>query len=100
MPRLLERINFSKVVTILAVTFVVAIGACGLTAFASNSFGSFAVVLGVIELGVMILSAIGLAVMLILWLIAAIMGVNRTAGSDTMGLSDPKDENDKRDEQG
>ena len=36
MPRLLEHINFPKVVTVLAVSFGVALGACGLTALGSS----------------------------------------------------------------
>jgi uncharacterized membrane protein len=92
MPRLLERINFAKVVATLAIILVVAIGACGLTALTANSTGSFAMPLGILELAVMILSAIALFVMLILWLIAAMIGANTRGGSETVRLSDTSDD--------
>ena len=92
MPRLLERINFPKVIAILAITFVVAVGACGLTALSANSAGSLAVPLGLIELAAIILSAIGLVVILILWVITAIMRGNSTPSPDSGRPIDPKDD--------
>ena len=75
MPRLLERINFPKVVTTLSITFVVALGACGLTFLASNQgAGDYLIPLGLIELAAMGLSGIGLVVTLVLWIVAALLG--------------------------
>jgi len=82
MPQLLDRINFPKIVIVLAVTFGVALGACGLTAIGLTAIGgtlggNFAITLGLIELGVMLLSLLGLVLTLIAWAIAA---ATRTRG--------------------
>jgi len=77
MPQLLDRINFPKIVIVLAVTFGVALGACGLTAIGGTLGGNFAITLGLIELGVMLLSLLGLVLTLIAWAIAA---ATRTRG--------------------
>jgi hypothetical protein len=92
MPRLLESINFPKVVTVLAVTFGVALGACGLTALAANKgAGQYLLPLGIIELAVMVLSAGGLVLTVIVWVVVAAIG-NRGGGeSDTIKLFDDSD---------
>lgn len=72
MPRLLDRIKFAKIVTILAVTFGIAVGACGLTAVASaGAHGAVLLPLMFLEMAVMLISALGLVIFLILWIIAA-----------------------------
>ena len=78
MPRWLERVNFPKLFTIFAVTFGIALGACGLTALAANSVGGGNLMgLALVELGVMILSAAGFLVVLILWLVALVFGLRK-----------------------
>jgi hypothetical protein len=78
MRRLLEHFNFPKIFTILAFTFGVALGACGLTVLASGTAGGGRLMeLAIFEMGVMVLSLAGLFVVLILWLLAAILGVRR-----------------------
>lgn len=72
MPRLLDHVNFPKVVTVLAVTFGVALGACGLTALVGR--GDTAMTFGIVELAVMVLSAIGLIVAVIVWIIVTAIG--------------------------
>ena len=76
MPRLLDHVSFPKILIVLSVTFVVALGACGLTgAFGNNNAGTFIF----IELGVMALSAVGLTLTAIVWIVVAATG-NRGAG--------------------
>jgi hypothetical protein len=64
MPRLLENVNFAKIVTVLAIVFGVALGSCGITAVLAigggsinQSVGAAFMVLGYAELAVMILSS-------------------------------------------
>jgi hypothetical protein len=71
---LVKRIPFAKIATVLALTFGIALGLCGVTVFVSSSIGSRrAESLGVLELAAMILSAAGLVLTLILWVILAIV---------------------------
>ena len=94
MPQLLERINFPKIVTVLAVTFAVALGACGLTGtgIATSGGGSDILVpLGFIELAVILLSAFGLVLTGVVWIIAAALGKTEHRGSAPQRLFDDKD---------
>jgi hypothetical protein len=82
MPRFLKHVNFPKIVTVLAVTFAVALGACGLTVLASShGGGQYAMPLGILELAVMILSAAGLVVTVVVWVIASAIGNLNSKGS-------------------
>jgi hypothetical protein len=84
MPQLLERINFPKVVTVLAVTFAVSLGACGLTGIgiAKPDGGSDILVwLGFIELAVIFLSAFGLVLTAVVWIVGAALGKTEHRGS-------------------
>ena len=93
MPRLLERINFPKVVTVLAVSFGVGLGACGLTALASSHGGAdYFLPLGLIELAVILLSALGLIVTVIVWIVASLLG---QTGSQPQRLFNDSDKDDK-----
>ena len=80
---LAQRIPFTKIVIILASIFGVALGLCGITAFAAGaipgSSGNFLFTFGIIELAVILLSSIGLVLTLILWVIVSIIG--RSASS-------------------
>jgi hypothetical protein len=69
---LLDRINFPKVFTVLASTLGLSFGACGLTLLA-NLNGSRANTLIAIETGLFLLSAAGLVLTFILWVIARII---------------------------
>ncbi len=88
MPRLLSHINFPKVVTVLAVTFGVALGACGVTALMANSpafsNGNAALGFGVIELVVMLLSAAGLVLTAIVWFVVALVGDRAAPATTTL----------------
>lgn len=97
MPQLLERINFPKVVTVLAITFAVALGACGLTrtGIARSSGGTEILVsLAFIELAVILLSAFGFVLTVVVWIIAAALGKTEHRGSSPQRLFDHRD--DKR----
>ncbi len=80
MPRLFENINFPKVITVLASIFGISLGLCGLTGFLSSVGGRFGnlagalVGLGMIELAAILLSAFGLVIMTILWLVSSAIG--------------------------
>lgn len=81
MPRLLEHVNFPKIVTVLAITFGVALGACGLTALTSSTKAAqYLLPFGLVELAVMALSALGLVLTVFVWLVAAAIG-NRRPGT-------------------
>jgi hypothetical protein len=73
--RLVDRVNFAKIVTVLASIFGIALGLCGVTFLVSsggNGTAGFFIGLGVLELAVMGLSAVGLVVTVIVWVIASI----------------------------
>ena len=100
MPRLFESVNFPKVITILAAIFGVSLGLCGLTWFLSttntrfNSIGGGLIGLGMIELAAILISAVGLVIMTILWVISAAMG-NRGKSADPQKLFDDSDHEQK-----
>ena len=91
-----EHINFPKIVTVLAVTFAVALGACGLTVLvSSHGGGGYAMPLGILELAVMVLAAIGLIVTVVVWVVASALGNLGSKGSETQRLFE-KDNNDEQ----
>lgn len=88
-----SRTPYTKAITILAIIFGVSLGLCGLTFAASTGMrgdGQWIIILGLIELAAMILSAIGLVVTVIVWLIASANGYR--SSSDPQKLFD--DSND------
>lgn len=89
MPRLLELINFKKIVIVLAASFGIALGTCGLTLIAANhGAGGSMLPLGLIEIAVMALSLVGLLLTLVVWGIAAAIGGR---GGQTTRLFDDSD---------
>jgi len=72
MPRLLSHVNFPKVITVLAVSFCIGLGACGLTALAGNN--GFALPFGILGLAVMVLSVAGLLLMALVWAVVTAIG--------------------------
>jgi hypothetical protein len=72
MPRLLSHVNFPKVIAVLAVTFVLALGACGVSAVIGH--GNFALPFGTLALAVMALSFAGIVVMAIVWAVVQAIG--------------------------
>jgi O-antigen ligase len=74
---LVDRVNFARIVTVLAVTFGISAGLCGLTAVLSSQArgsGSALIFIGALELIVMALSALGLVLTVIAWVVASIAG--------------------------
>lgn len=99
-----SNINFPKIVTVLAVIFGIALGACGLTALvASTAAGQYLMPLGMLELGVMIVSGVLLLIAVIVWVLATAFGNLGSDSSEPQRLFDnsrPEDtrgENDKDD---
>jgi len=97
MPRLLERINFPKIVTVLAVTFAVALGACGLTVLAGSRLGGgYVTPLAMIELAVMVLAAAGLIVTVVVWVAASLIGNLGHKSSESQRLFKRENDDDQR----
>jgi hypothetical protein len=107
LPRLLENVNFPKTVAVLASVFGVSLGLCGMTAFASLSlnriqspfiafFRPFFPMAGVVELIAMALSAVGLVVVSILWVISSAVG-GFGHGNDPQKLFDGSDDGSGKD---
>jgi hypothetical protein len=75
--RLADRVPFTKIIVVLASAFGIALGLCGLTAIATtsghNALTSVLGSLGVIELIVMLLSAAGLVLTVIAWVVLSII---------------------------
>jgi lysylphosphatidylglycerol synthetase-like protein (DUF2156 family) len=75
--RLLDRVPFVKIIVVLVCAFGIAMGLCGLTAVAAMSrnhaLTSVLGPLGVIEMIVMILSAPGLVLTVVTWVVLSIV---------------------------
>jgi hypothetical protein len=75
-----DHINFPKIVTILAVVFGIGVGLCGLDYFlAAHNIGKSHEEFGVgpldgVSILVMLLSAAGLVLAVLAWIVAAILG--------------------------
>ncbi|MFZ1085931.1 MAG: hypothetical protein WAN35_13280 [Terracidiphilus sp.] len=63
--RLIDRIPFAKFVTVLAIVLGISLGLCGFTYFISSGFDGNWIGLGILELVVIVLSAAGLALTLL-----------------------------------
>ncbi|HTV16566.1 MAG TPA: hypothetical protein VMD92_15855 [Acidobacteriaceae bacterium] len=99
MPQLLERVNFPKVVTVLAVSLGVGLGLCGLNFVAVSALGGGSggiatalITTAWLELLVMVLSAVGLVVALAMWGAVKVIHSHRSAGSGPQRLFDGDDE--------
>jgi len=75
--RLADRIPFVKIIVVLVCAFGIAMGLCGLTALGAmgghGALSNFLPSLGVIELGVMLLSAAGLVLTVVAWVVLSII---------------------------
>jgi hypothetical protein len=93
---------FAKVVIVMAVSFLVGLGLCGLDiALGANGIGKTGEEFNVgpldgISLLVMALSAAGLMLSLVLWALAAIVGGIASSGSDTGAEKPPDDDQPSR----
>ena len=99
-----HRISFAKVVTVQAVLFGIGLGLCGLDyLLAAKGIGKSTEEFGVgpldgVSLVVMILSAFGLVITVIVWIIAAVVGSFGEKVSQPQKLFDEADDTklDKR----
>jgi hypothetical protein len=96
---LVDRIPFAKIVVILAIAFGISLGLCGLNMVLSIggtqrfvALGPLLGIAGVLELVVMLLSAVGLVLTCIVWVIAAAIGGFRKKDQEPQKLFEDKDE--------
>ncbi len=99
MPHPLERLNFPKIIAVLASVLGISIGLCGLTAWLSslgpaNGSATPLIFLGFLELAAILLSAVGLVIMTILWFISKALG-NFGKSDDPQKLFDDSDHEKK-----
>jgi hypothetical protein len=97
--RLIDRINFAKIVTVLAIVFGVSLGLCGVTAALASQMrgsGDFLLPMGIIELIAMGLSAVALVVTVVVWVIASIVGGPGSGSADKGPLKLFEDAEDKK----
>lgn len=93
MPRLLEHVNFARVVTVLVVIFGIALGACGLTLVAAKtSAARYMAPFALLELVVIVLSAVALVLAVAVWIVVAAVG-DRAHGAGPQKLFDDSDRN-------
>jgi hypothetical protein len=95
--RLFDRIPFAKIVTVLAIVFGVSLGLCGVTYFLSSDGGNgngFLAGFGILELAAIILSAAGLALILVVFVALSIFGSFSEKVSQPQKLFD--EENDTK----
>lgn len=94
MPRLLDHINFAKVAIVLAIVFVIALGLCGVTGYIGSRPGASGATLpfGIVELAAMILSAAGLVLTLVAWVIVSILRVFGYKEQEPQRLFDNKEQ--------
>jgi hypothetical protein len=102
--RLIDRLPFAKIVVVLAIVFGVAVGLCGLnlaltTSGAFNSGGQFATTIligsGMLEVGVMLLSGVGLLLTVVVWVFASAVGGASKDDLEPQKLFVEKDDQDR-----
>jgi len=93
MPPLTERVNFARIVTVLAIVFGIALGSCGITAAIAlggarlnQGFAGALMFLGYAELAVMVLSAVALVIVVAVWIIASMLGRFNHRDAETVRL--------------
>jgi hypothetical protein len=91
---LVDRINFAKIVTVLAVVFGISFGLCGLAflvSSGSSSAAGFLMSMGMVELAVMGVSAAGLVLTVIVWVALAVITSFRETARRPQKLFDDAD---------
>lgn len=87
---LVDRIPFAKIVTVLAIVFGIALGLCGLNLIlALTPIGRLRIldqgpmsVMGLVEIGAMLLSGLGLFVTAFAWVVLVVVGSFTRKSSD------------------
>jgi membrane associated rhomboid family serine protease len=96
---LVDRVNFAKIVTVLAITFGISFGLCGATLVFSSQMrgsGSILIFIGILELIVMGISALGLLLTVIVWVIASAVGnFGKNASEPQKLFDDSKNDEEK-----
>jgi hypothetical protein len=98
--RLVDRIPFAKIITVLAIIFGVSLGLCGVTAmFASRmrTNSNFLVSFGMIELVGILGSAAGLVGTTALWVVLTAVGSFGGSRSESQRIFDGRDDESKKD---
>jgi quinol-cytochrome oxidoreductase complex cytochrome b subunit len=93
--RLVDRIPFAKIITVLAIVFGISLGLCGVTAVLSsggNIGGSFLVGLGILVTAAILLSIAGLLLTLLVFVTLSIFGSFGEKASQPQKLFDAEDD--------
>jgi hypothetical protein len=85
-----DGVDFLKIITVLATTFGVSLGLCGLTALMASKIPSL-MILGWIELVAMVLSLGGIIVLLPLWVVVGLIHGGGGSGPEPQRLFDDPD---------
>ena len=103
--RLVDRLPFARIVTVLAVAFGVALGLCGLNLALSTGGvfrnagqvgSSILVGSGMIEIAVMVLSGFGLVLTVVVWVVASAVSQDGGNGSEPQRLYEEEKDEDKK----
>jgi hypothetical protein len=103
--RLVDRLPFARIVTVLAVAFGVALGLCGLnlamaTGGVFRSAGqvgsSILVGAGLLEVAVLVLSGVGLLLTVVVWVVASAVSGASGNGSEPQRLFEGEKDEDKK----
>jgi hypothetical protein len=91
--RLVDRIPFVKIITVLAIVFGISLGLCGVTFLSSGrGSGGFLIGFGMLELAAIVLSAAGLALTLVAFVTLSIFGGFSEKVSQPQKLFDERDD--------
>jgi hypothetical protein len=95
--RLIDRIPFTKILTVLASVFGISLGLCGLTAISPSGGGGFLIAMGTLELAAMVLSAVGLIIVALVYVTLSIFGGSEEKVSQSVIPREQQDDkrNDK-----
>ena len=93
--RLIDRIPFAKIITVLAIVFGISLGLCGVTAVLSsggNIGGSFLNGLGILVAAGILLSLAGLVLTCAVWVTLSVFGSFSEKVSQPQKLFDEEDD--------
>jgi len=96
---LVDRIPFAKIVTVLAIVFGVSLGLCGLTFVVSSggsNGGGFIWGLGWLEFAAMAISATGMVLTVVVWVILSAVSSFGSKASQPQKLFDEEDKPEDR----
>ena len=91
--RLIDRIPFAKIVTVLAIVIAISLGLCGVTFFISSGGGrggGFLIGFGMLELAANVLSAVGVVATIVVWIALSVFDNCNHKESEPLRLFDDK----------